>query len=99
MIDWWNFTANSLWIVACALALATLSYASWKASLTREKMRAQLGRPVFQFALNLAGTLFCAGMAATSGRIWEIGVWVALALVCITRIGMAVAKSRQPRSF
>ena len=40
MIDWFNLAANSLWILGCAIALAVLSYASWQASLRREKIGA-----------------------------------------------------------
>ncbi len=65
MIDWLDLTANAIWIVGCALALAVLSYSSYQAHLRRERMRAVLGRPSYQAALNLAGALFAAGMAAT----------------------------------
>jgi len=33
MIDWFYLAANSLWILGSTAALATFSYASWKASL------------------------------------------------------------------
>lgn len=79
MINWFNLLANSLWIFGLALALAALSDASWQASLSGEKLRVRLGRSEMQIVLNLAGIFFCAGLAATSQRGWEIGLWVLLA--------------------
>jgi len=85
MIDWLNLISNSLWILGLVLALATLSYASWQASSNHEKsvrkeFRLALGRPSIQIAFNLAGVLFCAGLAATSIKIYEIVLWTILAI-------------------
>jgi hypothetical protein len=81
MIDWFNLFANALWIVALAIVLAVVSYASWQASLQHEKLRAQLGRPVYGIYFDLAGVLFCLGMAGTSHKPWEIGLWGVLGLL------------------
>ncbi len=83
MIDWWNVFSNALWISGAALALATLSYASWQASVEHQRLRAALKRPSFQIALNSAGVLFCAGMAATARYPLEIGLWLILAVLFV----------------
>ena len=80
MIDWLNLVSNSLWIFGLVLALATISYASWQASTNHEKIRQTLGGPSIQIAFNLAGVLFCAGLAATSAKIYEIVLWTILAI-------------------
>ena len=38
MIDWFDLAANSLWIIGCAVALASLSYAIWMASMRQKKV-------------------------------------------------------------
>lgn len=78
MIDWFNLAANALWILGLALALGTFSYASWEASLHDEKLRQRLGHPAIQAAFDLAGVMFCAGLAATSDRVWETALWAVL---------------------
>jgi hypothetical protein len=78
VIDWFNLAANSLWILGCAVGLAAVSFASWEASLKEVKFRQQLNQPGYQAALNMAGLLFCLGLAGTSGRWWEIFLWLAL---------------------
>jgi len=79
VIDWANLAANALWILGCAIALATLSYAYWEASEYKEKMGARLRRPSYQSALSLAGLLFCLGLAGTSGSTLQRIVWLLLA--------------------
>jgi hypothetical protein len=78
MIDWFNLVANSLWILACAIALATLSHASWAASLRHEKLRKILALPQYQTSMNLAGIVFCLGLAGTSPKLWESVLWLVL---------------------
>ncbi len=94
MIDWFNVAANSLWILGCAVALATLSYASWYASVYHEKLRQTLGGRNFQVSLNAAGVLFCLGLAATSGKVWEIILWAVLAVVFIVQIVILLLPTR-----
>ena len=81
MIDWHNLAANSLWIVALAIGLATLSYASWAASLRDAKLKIVLNERPYQGFFNLAGLLFSLGLAATSTRWWEMLLWLILALL------------------
>lgn len=86
MIDWRNLAANSLWILGCALALSTFSYASWEASIHKQKLRVRLGRPAVQLAFNLAGLLFCAGLAATAGSIIETVLWGLLSVLFAAQV-------------
>ena len=79
MIDWFNLFANALWIIGCAIALATLSFASWQASERGEKLIARLRSRGAQFWLNLAVALFCLGMAGTESRIVFRVIWILLA--------------------
>ncbi len=83
MIDWWNVFSNAIWIGGAALALATLSYASWQASVDGQRLRQALGRVSLQVALNIAGALFSAGMAATARYPLEIILWLILAVLFI----------------
>ena len=50
MIDWPRVLSSAVWIGGAALALATLSYASWLASLRGERLRAVLQRSAYQRA-------------------------------------------------
>jgi hypothetical protein len=50
MIDWRLVLFSAVWIGGAAVALATLSYASWSASLRGERLRTVLQRPVYQRA-------------------------------------------------
>jgi hypothetical protein len=79
MIDWFGLFANSLWIFACALALSTLSYGSWKASINKTKLRIYLNGLEYQRAFNFSGILFCIGLALTSDRLLETILWGILA--------------------
>jgi hypothetical protein len=95
VIDWYNLAANALWIIALALALAVLSFASWEAKVSGERLRVALSRPRWEFTLNLAGALFCLGLAATSNRIWERALWLVLAGLYLFQIGFNFWKRRR----
>lgn len=86
MIDWGNLAANALWILGCALALGSFSFASWEASLYKEKITARLRRPALQFALNLAGLLFCLGLAATETRLIVTILWLVLGVLFLAQL-------------
>lgn len=86
MINWYNLTANSLWIIALALALATLSFARWEARELDQRLGAILSQSKWQTALNLAGILFCGGLAATTEVIWERAVWGILAILFMIQL-------------
>jgi hypothetical protein len=87
MIDWWLVFSNALWLVGGALVLAAVSYASWRASASGERLRAVFGRPKIRMTLGLAGTLACLGLAATSRALIEVILWLILALVLAAQVG------------
>ena len=95
MINWVNLAANSLWILGCAVALATLSYASWEASVLEERFVARLKLPAYQVALNLAGFLFSAGLAATSDTTLKIILWLILTVVFLGQMIVAYFRMRK----
>jgi len=86
MIDWYNLAANFLWIFALSLALATLSFARWKARMEGEKLKAVLNRAVWGNSLNLAGTIFCAGLALTTEVWWEQLLWAILGVLFLVQV-------------
>ena len=88
MIDWYNFFANSLWIFALALALATFSFARWQARMEGVKLKHILDRPAWGNSLNLAGMIFCAGLALTTDVWWEQLLWAILGILFLLQIGM-----------
>lgn len=90
MIDWFNLAANSLWILGCALALASFSYASWRASLTGGRLRDSIESPGVRQALYLAGLLFCSGLALLTGSLLERILWTVLSLAFIVGFILAV---------
>ena len=91
MINWLNLLANTFWILGCALALATLSYASWQASVENIKIRMVLSSPAYKISLYAAGALSI-GLAATSERIWEILLWIILAILFAVQIGVSIRR-------
>ena len=95
MIDWLNLIANSFWILGCALALATVSYASWQASVEDKEIRMVLSSPGYKISLYAAGALFSIGLAATSDRIWEILLWTILVILFIIQAGLAIYQKKK----
>jgi hypothetical protein len=81
MIDWAGVGANTLWILGCALILASLSYASWEASIYREPIGSRLRRQGLRTALSLGAVIFSIGMAGSSRRLLEIALWSVLAVM------------------
>jgi len=81
VIDWINLAANSLWILGCALALASFSYASWRASLVGGKLGDSLDSLGVRQALYLAGLFFCAGLAILTEALIGRGLWIILGLI------------------
>jgi hypothetical protein len=93
MIDWWAVFSNAIWIGGAALALAVLSYASWQASVEQQRLRQVLGHRPIQAALNIAGALFSAGMAATAHYPLEIVIWFILAALFVYQ-GLQVRRAK-----
>ncbi|MDP2977187.1 MAG: hypothetical protein Q8N45_13380 [Anaerolineales bacterium] len=78
-----------------ALALAVLSFAYCERGVTGERMRVILAQPRWEFGLNLAGTLFCLGLAATSNKTWERVLWLVLMGLYLFQIGLGAWKRRR----
>jgi len=95
MIDWFNLVMNSFWILGCSIALATLSYASWEASTMKDKFIIRLKQPGYQISLNIAGLLFCIGLAGTSDVVWQQILWGLLGLGFVFQIFMEIKRIRE----
>lgn len=80
MIDWSGLLGNSLWILGCAAALATISHASWEASSRDERFLSVMRLPGYQIALALAAISFCVGMCGVASSSVETVVWLFLAV-------------------
>ncbi len=81
--DWLVVFTNAPWILGCAIALALLSYANWRATEYHEKLRAQFARPKIRAAFDFSLVLFCIGMAATSGSALALIIWLILTILII----------------
>ena len=79
MINWWNLIASTIWITAVALGLAVAGIAYYESEVGNVTFKSLLGNMKYQLLLNIAGGVFCVGMAASSDQWWEIGLWIALA--------------------
>ncbi len=81
MIDWPLVLASAVWVSGAALALATLSYASWSASLRGQRLRTILQRPAYARVLLAAACLVCAGLGLSAGSWLETAAWFILAVI------------------
>ena len=86
MIDWYDLVANSFWILALVLALATISFARQDASLHGTRLRDVLNDARWKLPLNITGALFCLGLAATSVSLWNRIVWGVLIILFLLQI-------------
>jgi hypothetical protein len=81
MIDWPLVLSSAVWIGGAALALATLSYASWSAGVRGERLRAVLHWPAYRLSLLAAACLICVGLGLTAPTGWETVLWSILAVI------------------
>ena len=93
MINWWSLISNSIWILALSLVLAVVSIAYYQSRQKGEKISTLLNTPKYALSLNIAGSMFCFGMAVTSTRWWEILLWIVL-LVLFSYQAWMVKKDR-----
>jgi hypothetical protein len=81
MIDWPLVLFSAIWIGGAALALATLSYASWSASMRGERLRAVLRQSAYQRLLLAAACLICVGLGLATAFWLETALWLILAVI------------------
>jgi hypothetical protein len=82
MIDWPHVVYNGLWILGCAVILASFSIAHWLAHVYDVRTRRLLGGPAFQLTFYTGLGLIALGLFFL-GRGWlEQGLWAALVIVC-----------------
>ncbi len=95
MIDWPLVLSSAVWISGAALALATLSYASWSASLRGERLRAVRQQSRYQRVLPIAGCLICVGPGLTAASWLETGWWFVLAMISVATFISLWRKARR----
>jgi hypothetical protein len=87
VINWYSVFINSFWISGLSLLLAALSYHYWVAQVAERPLRQQLNATSFNRAFWLAFALVGIGLAGTSQRSWEIGIWVLFTLYSLINLG------------
>ena len=97
MIDWPLVLFSAVWISGAALALATLSYASWSASMRGERLRAVLQRFEYQRLLLVAACLICVGLGLTAVSWLETVLWILLAVISAATFISLWRKARRNR--
>ena len=97
MIDWPLVLFSAVWISGAALALATLSYASWSASMRGERLRAVLQRSEYQRVLLVAACLICVGLGLTAASWLETVLWILLAVISAATFISLWRKARRNR--
>jgi hypothetical protein len=95
MIDWPLVLFSAVWIGGAALALATLSYASWSASLRGERLRVVLQQVVYQRLLLAAACLICTGLGLTAASWLETLLWLILAVISAAALISLWRKARR----
>ncbi len=97
MIDWPLVLFSAVWIGGAALVLATLSYASWSASLRGERWRVVLQRSEYQRVLLAAACLICVGLGLTATSWLEAVLWLMLAVISAATFISLWRKARRNR--
>jgi hypothetical protein len=99
MIDWPLVLSSAVWISGAALALATVSYASWFASLRGERLRIVLRQPIYRLLLYTAAALFCAGLGLTAATLLETALWLILAALSAAAFISLWRKTRRDKTI
>ena len=94
MINWFFLTFNAIWILACGIVLATLSYAVWVTSMQHEKLRNIMALTTYQISLYVAGFLFCLGLAGTSHQWWQIVIWLIIVVLFTIQVTRKIIKNK-----
>ncbi|MDR3574719.1 MAG: hypothetical protein P4L50_12710 [Anaerolineaceae bacterium] len=96
LIDWGDLAANALWIIGLGLALAAMSFASFEASTGHLRLKDVLTQNRFEIILDLAGILFCSGLAATSSQLIALILWIILAALFLISIVLSLRNKSIP---
>lgn len=80
MIDWLRVVFNALWLLGCAVILATFSHTVWLAHVRGIRTRQALGAPAFQLPFYIGLLLVSLGLFFLAGSWLEHVVWVVFAV-------------------
>jgi Ca2+/H+ antiporter len=94
-MDWSGLVGNTLWILGCAAALATISHASWEASSRSERFLSIMRLPAYRIALALAAITFCLGMGEVASSSVEAALWLLIAAVFAGYAGYLIFQIRR----
>jgi len=83
VIDWFSVFINLFWILGLAVLFASFSYHYWLAGEEKRPLKVQLNQSSFQKTFWFSIILISIGLAGTSQRYWEIGIWTIFALICL----------------
>ena len=86
MINWLYLLANSLWILALALVLTGLGITRWETKTGPGSWKELLNQSSRVILFNLAGLLFCLGLALAAQAWWERALWIVLVILFGIRI-------------
>ncbi len=81
VINWFSIISSSFWIAGLSLLLAAFSYHHWLINQKNRRLIDQLNQPSLQRFFWISLVFFSVGIAATSQKIWEIIVWIIIAIV------------------
>ncbi len=81
MIDWYSVLFNGFWIMGLAILLSAFSYHYWLAPIENRRLREQLDQPSFTLFFWISFIFICLGLAGTSQRLWETGIWIIFLLI------------------
>lgn len=100
MIDWYHLLTNAIWILGCAVVLATISYTSWEASVHHSSFKEFVRQYKIQLSLSVGGAFFAIGLAGTTQILWQQILWAIISLGFLIQIIIETVnkiKSQAPR--
>ena len=95
MINWFQLLTNSIWISALALAFTVVGITRWEVNVGKGSWRDLLNRSPRAILINLAGLLFCLGLALTDQAWWARALWGVLAILFGIKIYLGSGASRR----